>query len=244
VNCPRVSGAKLDANVKLVIRMREIALKNKLWGAVAASVLMLCAAPAASAKVMVATYTGAVSYMFGDSSLFGSTTGVGSAFDLTFKYDTDVGQLTDNLPDEISLLGGSTSFPAGPSPMRAAAIRIDGVRRGFTPEAAGFIDLDFANGGIFHGASACPLLCEAFSADFHPDAMPASLSSAFEGAGTGQGNFTLIRDGRAVFAYVALQRLSISAAPEPAVWLSLVGGLFGAGSILRRQRRRVLPATA
>jgi hypothetical protein len=211
-------------------------MKSRLWGAVAASALMLCAAPAASAKVMVATYTGGVTYMLGDSAIFGPTAGVGSDFDLTFTYDTDVGQLTDNLPDEVYLLGGAMTLPAGPSPMQSVAIRIDGVRHGFVPEAEGFIDLDFANGGVFHGASTCPLLCQGFSAEFHPDAMPGSLTSAFDGAGTGQANFTLFQGDRAVFAYLDLQHLSISAAPEPGVWMSLIGGLFVAGSSLRRRK--------
>ena len=213
--------------------MWELTLKYGLWAAIAA--VTLCAAPAASAKVMVADYTGVVTYVLGDSSLFGPTAGAGSAFDLTFKYDTDVGQLIDSLPDEISLLGGAMFDPAGPSPMQLAAVRIDGVTRGFAPDAEGFIDLDFAGGGVFHGASTCPLLCEGFSADFHPDAMPATLTAAFDGGGTGQGNFTLIRGGRAVFAYLDLQHLNISAAPEPSVWVSLIGGLFLAGSVFRRR---------
>ena len=47
--------------------------------------------------------------------------------------------------------------------------------------------------------------------------------------------------GRAVFAYLDLQHLTISAAPEPGVWISLVGGLFGAGALLRR-RKAPIPA--
>ena len=209
-------------------------MKNGLWAAIAA--VTLCAAPAASAEVMVADYSGVVTYMLGDASLFGPSTGPGSAFDLTFKYDTDVGQITDSLPDDISLLGGTTDVPAGPSPMRSAVIRIDGVNHGFVPEADGYINLDLANGGIFHGASTCPSFCEGFSADFHPDAMPASLTSVLDVGGTGQGNFTFIQGGRAVFAYLDLQHLSISSAPEPAVWMSLIGGLFAAGSALRRRK--------
>lgn len=209
-------------------------MKNGLWAALAA--VTLCAAPAASAKVMVADYTGVVTYMVGEGSLFGPATGNGSTFDLTFKYDTDTGQLADNLPDEIGLLGGASVVPAGPSPMRSAAIRIDGVSRGIVAEALGFIDFDFAGGGVFHGASACPDLCEGFTAQFQPDAMPTSFTSVLETDGTGQANFTLIRGRNAVFAYLDLQHLSISAAPEPGVWMSLIGGLFVAGAALRRRK--------
>ena len=46
-------------------------MRQGLWAAVAA--VMLCAAPAASAKVMVADYTGVVSLMFGDGTLFAPT---------------------------------------------------------------------------------------------------------------------------------------------------------------------------
>jgi len=138
------AGALLRSRPNIVW---DTLMKTKLWGAAAAA-LMLCAAPAASAKVMVATYTGVVTYTLGDTSLFGPTTGVGSAFDLIFRYDTDVGQLTDNLPDQIAILGGALVTPAGPSPMRAAVIRIDGVTRAFAPEAQGSIALDFAGGEI------------------------------------------------------------------------------------------------
>ncbi len=210
-------------------------MKPNLWGAVSAA-LTICAAPAASAKVMVADYSGVVTFMPGDASLFGPSAGVGSAVDLTFKYDTDVGRTTDGLPDDITLLGGTTVFPAGPSPMRLAWIRIEGVGHGFAPEAEGYLNFDFAADDVFMGASTCPSYCEGVTADFQPVAMPASLTSAFDGAGSGQANFTIIESGRAVFAFVDLQHLSISAAPEPGVWVGLVGGLFGVGVALRRRK--------
>ena len=218
---------------------------GRLCGAACAAALGLCAASSASATIMVATYHGVVSSMSGDAF---QTDGVaGSAFRMTFKYDTELGEGVDFPFSEVGVFGGTGDAPGTVSPVLLAAVEINGIREFFHAEFDGSAFLEYGDeSDIFHSASTCAspgFFCASLLANFHPALMPAGLTSSFDIAGSGDGEIDILdSDLRHTSATLQLQRLTIAEAiPEPAIWVSLIGGLFGAGSMLRRQRSRGTP---
>ncbi|WP_372783801.1 hypothetical protein [Phenylobacterium sp.] len=221
---------------------------SKLCGAACVAAFGLCAASGASAKVMVATYDGVVSSMSGGAF---HTDGVaGSAFKLSFKYDTDLGESVDFPLSQVGVFGGTGDAPGTVSPVLLASVEINGVRQIFQAEFDGSAFLEFGDeNDIFHSASTCAspgFFCASLLANFHPTSMPADLTSRLDVDGSGDGEIDILdSDFRHTSATLALQHLTIAEAiPEPAIWVSLIGGLFGAGSMLRQQRGRRTPAAA
>jgi hypothetical protein len=197
---------------------------------------------------MVATYDGVVSSMSGDA--FHTDGVVGSTFRMTFKYDTDLGDGVDFPLSQVGVSGGTGDAPGTVSPVLLAAIEINGVREHFHAEFDGSAFLEYGDeNDIFHSASTCAspgFFCASLLANFHPTLMPAGLTSTFDTGGSGDGEIDILdSDLHHTSATLQLRRLTIAEAiPEPAIWVSLIGGLFGAGSMLRRQRGRRTPVAA
>jgi hypothetical protein len=98
------------------------------FAAIAASAMLLAGASAASANVLVATWTGTVSDGYDSTGVFGSVGSLdGDTYVAKYTYNTSVGLRETDLPYYDEVYGGSTYGSVGPdaSPV-SATITING----------------------------------------------------------------------------------------------------------------------
>jgi len=230
-----------------------VTLLVKLAGTGAA--LALCmAAPAASAAIVTATYTGTVSgtSLFGDTGgafdsggVFGALTDLeGVDFTAVFTFDTHLGQRF-LLPFQDQLIGGALGGGVE-TPYLSAILTIEDVDYAFQSDLLAFalVVTDFLDSSTFHQAASG---FDFLIAGLQNPGLPLNLTGPFDGGYFANspdnpvlGEF-LVTDGNVALAhgYLAADHLTItsSSAPEPATWGLMLLGFFGLGAAVRRQRR-------
>jgi len=229
-----------------------VTLLVKLAGAGAA--LALCmAAPAASAAIVTATYTGTVSgtSLFGDTGgafdsggVFGALTDLeGVDFTAVFTFDTHLGQRVI-LPFQDQLIGGA--FAGVETPYLSAILTIENVDYAFQSDLLGFalVVTDFLDSSTLHQVASG---FDSLTVGLQNPGLPLNLTGPFDGGyfANNPGNPVLgeflVTDGNVALAhgYLAADHLTItsSSAPEPATWGLMLLGFFGLGAAVRRQRR-------
>ena len=210
----------------------------------AAFAAALLAAPA-SAAVFVVTYQGfasgrAVEGVFGSQTEFQNV-----AYEAAFTIDTSLGS---EIPvGEATIVEGS-----GPaSPVLAAFIRINGVRRDVAP-SFGRLRLDPVTFTVSHVIESRSGGLTLFQLATQFAAPPSSFDMVPAGVVGGSGGFLAYDDlGREVVSLtLTATELAIAppaagpppgGVPEPAVWSLMILGFGGVGAALRRARRGAHP---
>lgn len=223
---------------------------RRVWLAAAAACVLATAASGAEAAIVVATYSGTVDAGASDpGGIFGPTLS-GSAFTVTYNYDTALGGL-DNAAGLLSRSGG-TSQVGGPdpafdtSPVIDASITINGVTEHFGGQFLGSAGLFFPLNRITHSAVDANAAGDGPGAGvdtlfFSPIPIPGSLDASFSSAGSGFGDFRLYdvaTDTELARANLTVTSLSIvgpGGVPEPSTWAIMLTGFFGLGAALRRR---------
>lgn len=215
---------------------------------------------AASAAIMIATYTGTV---FGTdfSGEFGAAGALNGTFSAQFVYDTDLGiyTLNGNTGQNQQKIGGTTYSAS--NPILSASISINGGPA-FDMSALyqnSVQTADFGGGLQFsrHVAHEYQFAGTSYrSTDLYLDVrgpgVPVSLVTPFTATANGTGFAGNLGIEEYVFAtqtfthrvqasLVANQVVVGFAVPEPTIWALMITGFGLAGSALRR-RRRLSPA--
>ena len=192
---------------------------------------------AASAANVSVTYSGVITSLNADDSIFGGHASAGDPISAEFFYTTSVPgtrTLTPGLSDELS---GGLGF--GTDPVISKAI--------FTSGAYAFSFLPDVYNDIYTSASyldayAYDIAGNAAQTYILPDRMgPLNLESSFSSTGVGDSGgaatqYSFVSDGTSTVDFDAT-RVVVSAAPEPASWLLMLMGVGGLGLALTRRSR-------
>ena len=231
--------------------IKGMGMKKALIGMVGA-VAALGLAGTASANTTTVTYQGVITSGSDIEGYFGAAGAdlTNDAVVASYTYDTSLGiEATDGASyDELD---GGLDFGVT-SPILAATLEINGKSYSYTPDyyadvSTGYGTFDWTTGAYdVTGVSdtAYALLGGSSSVAMQTDALPplTSLSTPFSSTGFGLGYFdsNFADDGSSDTFSFQTSSVNVSAAPEPATWVLMFGGLGMIGGMLRiaKTRRR------
>ena len=231
-----------------------------------AALAALAATQPAQATVMQAVYRGTVTrdLLGTGADLFGLEQSklVGSAFTMTFRYDTALGRISGFGNEVADLTGG---FGGATSPILLAQVRVNGVTRSVDGSALGNIELnvnfagvapfdctlaeDFSTTGDQANDLSIPVLQGCVFKPGFPMTTDFEAPFAIHGGEDRLNSVAQVftRDAQGVLREVAftgnatdlvVTRFDPSAAvPEPAAWALMIAGFGLAGARLRARRR-------
>lgn len=214
--------------------------------------LALVWSSAASATILVATYTGTVSSGFDQIGLFGAPDSslAGEAYVARYTYDTSLGVHDTSLPDFDEVVGGGGCCGIA-SPI-SGTLTINGMTQSVFGTVEGFAVTEPLNNfmeDLVHDTnvgnnSTVDNTLQSFVVGYFPANIDGTLALR-----------NVLNQGAAQFSiFNSLTGASIStsadltgegtvqiAVPEPSTWTLAILGLGGAGAMLRR-RRQTAPA--
>ena len=209
--------------------------------ACAAAFATLIVATSAQAAVMVATYSGYVTYSADFAGVFGAanTDLVGERFTAVFRYDTTVSR---NDYGTVRSVDGGVAFGSA-SPMLDSRITITGTTRHVEGAAQGMAYYDQGIHVQHSSSDDGPLGVSIISMGVRPVNAPSLLETPFEAGaplggriGGGAIYFRAAPGAPDTLIGVAVEHASVTAVPEPATWALMIGGFGLAGAGLRRRR--------
>ena len=247
-------------------------MRKGLLAAACAAAFFVCAP--ASAAIMVATYSGVVATARDDFGIFGAAGAgedlVGKQFTARFRYDTERGLVMNSPGTDYRMgcgmpvicsagTGDDWHYVFSEHPILSATFFVNGHSRTMAQpyQLTDAVSSTAGNQTLHAVQTHLPEVGE--NTEIQYAAATGDLSQPFSHSYSGPlypyancnigcGAYTLGRlsgqQGQLTSLAFSVTGLTISAAPEPAIWMVLLSGFGLTGSALRRSRRRAYGCTS